>query len=120
MELNEILGFRKRGWAARILDWIASLVGWAGYETRCFLRGLQMFLRQCLNVVILRLNRATVNALEMQRLAYLRRDGHEIVVPRSHHMNRSYYFRFGELPDVKFVQRENSFHLENGSSDFFD
>lgn len=72
-----------------------------------------MLLGHSPDVVILRLDSAAVNAMQMQRLANLGSDRHEIVIPGRKYVNRSYDLRFGELPDVQFVQGQDSFDFEN-------
>lgn len=52
------------------------------------------------DVVILWLNSAAVNAMQVQRLANLGSDWHEIVIPGRKYVDRSYDLGFGELPDV--------------------
>lgn len=53
---------------------------------------------------ILGLYGAGMDPVVMQSFAYLGRHRHEIVVPGGQNVHRRDDLRFGELPDVQFVQ----------------
>lgn len=62
--------------------------------------------------MIFRLNRTRMNALVVKSLADLRSDRHEIVITRGHDVDRCNILRLGELPDVKFMQRQHAIYSQ--------